>query len=57
MHVSTMIVKELELIENLRDMNLGMQLEENSIRCIVLTLTSDILGMIRDEQKKDVELQ
>jgi len=49
-------VKELELIEKLRDMNLGKQLGEDSIRYNVLTLTSDILGMIRDEQKNDAEL-
>jgi len=48
MHVSAMMVKELELIEKLRDMNLGIQLEEGSIRCSVMTLTSDILGVIRD---------
>jgi len=27
MHISAMMVKKLELIEKLRDMNLGMQLE------------------------------
>jgi len=35
MHVSAMTVKELKLIEKLRDMNLGIQLEEGSIRCSV----------------------
>jgi len=32
MHISTMMVKKLELIEKVRDMNLGIQLEEDSIR-------------------------
>jgi len=56
-HILTMMVKELELIEKLRDMNLGMQLSEDSIRCSVLTLTSDVLETIREQQKNDVELQ
>jgi len=46
MHISGMMVKELELIEKLRDINLGIQLGEDSIRCSVLTLTSDILETI-----------
>jgi len=49
MHMSALMVKELELIEKMRDMNMGIQLGEDSIRCSVLTLTSDILGMICDE--------
>jgi len=57
MHISAMMVKELELIEKLRDMNLGMQLGEDSIRCSVLTLTSDVLETICDQQKDDAELQ
>jgi len=48
-HISTMMVKELELIEKLRDMNLGIQLSEDSIRYSVLTLTSDVLETIRDQ--------
>jgi len=56
MHMSALMVKELKLIEKLREMNLGIQLGEDSIRCSVLTLTNDILRMIRDEQKNDVEL-
>jgi len=56
MHMSALMVKELELIEKLRDMNLGIQLGEDSIRCNALTLTNNILETIRDEQKNDVEL-
>jgi len=43
-----MMVKELELIEKFRDMNLRIQLREDSIRCSVLTLTSDLMGLIRE---------
>ena len=43
-HMSVMMVKELELIEKLKDMNLGIQVGEDSIRCSVLTLTNDVLG-------------
>ena len=46
MHMSTMMVKELELIEKLMDMNLGIQLGLDSIWCSALTLSNDILGMI-----------
>jgi len=56
MHISAMMVKELELIEKLRDMNLGIQLSEDLIRCSVLTLTSDVLEAICDQQKSDAEL-
>jgi len=38
-------------------MNLGMQLGEYSIRCSVLTLTSDLMGLMREGQKGDAELQ
>jgi len=37
-------------------MNLGIKLGEDSIRCSVLTLTNDFLGVIRDKRKNDVEL-
>jgi len=57
MHMSTMMVKELELIEKLMDMNLGIQLGLDSIWCSALTLSNDILGMIWDGQKSDAELQ
>jgi len=57
MHISAIMVKKLELIAKLRYMNLGMQLGEDSIKCSVLALTSDILETIRDQQKNDVELQ
>ena len=56
LHISAMMVKELELIEKLGDMNLGIQLSEDCIRCGVLTLTSDVLGTIREQQKNDAEL-
>jgi len=56
-HKTTMMVKELELIEKLRDMNLGIQLGEDSILGSVLTLTSDLMGLIREGQKGDAELQ
>jgi len=35
-HVSCMMIKELELIEKLRDMNLGMQFGQDSIQCNLL---------------------
>jgi len=35
-HVSVMMIKELELIEKLRDMNLGLHTGTDHIRCNIL---------------------
>lgn len=46
-----------ELIEQLRDMNLGMDLCKNHINCSQLTITIDFLKMIKDEQLLDNDLK
>jgi len=56
-HMSTMMMKELELIENLRDMNLGLNMGEGSIRCSMLRITNEFLYEVRVEQGNDQELQ
>jgi len=56
-HVSCMMIKELELIEKLRDMNLGMQFGSVSIQCSLLRVTNEFLNEIHVAQGHDLELQ
>jgi len=56
-HMSSMMIKELELIEKLRDMNLGMQFGQDSIQCSLLRVTNEFLNEIRVAQGHDLELQ
>jgi len=56
-HVSTMMIRELELIEQLRDMNLGLDIGAGQIRCSMLRITNEFLDEVRVEQGKDKELQ
>ena len=55
-HVSCMMIKELELIEKLRDMNLGMQFGQDSIQCSLLRVTNEFLNEIRVAQEHNLEL-
>ncbi|KOM49485.1 hypothetical protein LR48_Vigan08g031200 [Vigna angularis] len=55
--ITTLMVKELELLEKLRDMNLGLQLTPNHIWCGHLAITSDFLEQVKVEQSMDQELQ
>jgi len=50
MHMSCMMIKELELIEKLRDMNLGMQFGQDFIQCSLLKVTNEFLNEIRVAQ-------
>ncbi|XP_027941047.1 uncharacterized protein LOC114194835 [Vigna unguiculata] len=56
-HISSMMVKELELIEKLRDMNLELHIGFDHIRYGMLKVTNKFLDEIRVEQGKDQELQ
>ena len=55
-YVSTMMIKELKLIEQLRDMNLGLHTRVDHIRCSMLRITNEFLDEVRVEQGKDSEL-
>jgi len=55
-HVSAMMIKELKLIEKLRDMNLGLDMEAGHIRCSMLRITNEFLDEVWVEQGKDQEL-
>ena len=56
-HVAHMMIKELELLEGFRDMKLQVELEPEFIRCSTLTISSDFLGLIKEEQVGDASLQ
>jgi len=45
-HMSAMMMKELELIEKLRDMNLGLNMGAVHIRCNMLKITNEFLDEI-----------
>ena len=48
-HVSAMMIKEFELIEKLRDMNLGLDMEAGHIRCSMLRITNEFLDEVQVE--------
>jgi len=56
-HMSAMMMKELKLIEKLRDMNLNLYTGVDHIRCSMLQITNEFLNEVREEQGKDQELQ
>jgi len=52
-----MMMKELELIEKLRDMNLGLHIGAGHIWCSMLRITNEFLDEIQVEQGNDQQLQ
>ena len=56
LHMSMLMVMELELIEKFRDMSLVCQDTPKSVKLGMLKLTSNILDEIREGQKADVLL-
>ena len=48
-HMSAMMMKELELIEKLRDMNLNLYTGADHIRCNMLQITNEFLDEVREE--------
>jgi len=56
LHMSALMVKELELIEQFRDLSLVCELTPDSVRLGMLKLTSSILEEIKVGQKEDLEL-
>lgn len=56
-HVSTMMVKELELLEQFRDLNLYTIRKKDRISLGMISITSDFLEVIRKKQEEDEFLQ
>ncbi|MCI37720.1 polynucleotidyl transferase ribonuclease H fold, partial [Trifolium medium] len=54
--MSTLMVKELELIEAFRDLNLVCEVTPRSVRLGMLKLTNPFLEEIKECQKKDQKL-
>jgi len=52
-YVSTMMIKQLELIEKLWDMNLGFHTGTDYIRYSMLRITNEFLDEVWVEQGKD----
>ncbi|XP_052736041.1 uncharacterized protein LOC108336753 [Vigna angularis] len=55
-HVSVMMVRELNLVESFRDLRLQFELEPNSIKCCTLRIASDVFDRIRMKQREDEDL-
>jgi len=51
--VSAMMIEEQKLIEQFRNLNLGIQFHVNHISCSKLTITNDFLGMIKEKQLRE----
>ena len=56
LHMSALMVEELELIKQFRDFSLVSELTPKGVRLGMLKLTSNILEEIKNGQKKDLEL-
>jgi len=55
-HMSVMMMKELEIIEKLRDTNLNLYTGVDHIRCSMLQITNEFLNEVSEEQGKNQEL-
>jgi len=56
LHMSALMVKELELIEQFQDLSLVCELAPGSVKLGMLKLTSNILEEIKSGQKEDLKL-
>ncbi|MCH82353.1 retrotransposon protein, partial [Trifolium medium] len=56
LHMSTLMAKELELIEEFRDLSLVCETTTRSVKVGTLRLTNPFLEEIKEKQKKDVKL-
>ena len=55
-HTAHLMVKEVELLEQFRDMKLQVELGSEFIRCSTLTISSDFLDSVRERQLLDANL-
>ncbi|MCI40081.1 polynucleotidyl transferase ribonuclease H fold, partial [Trifolium medium] len=56
LHMSSLMTKELELIENFRDLSLVCQRTTRSVKVGMLKLTNDFLEEVVEKQKTDARL-
>jgi len=55
LHMSAMMVKEFELLEQFRDLSLVCELSPQSVQLGMLKINSDFLNSIREAQQVDVK--
>ena len=55
LHMSAMMVKELELLEQFRDLSLVCELSPQSVKLGMLKIDSEFLNSIKEAQKVDVK--
>ena len=53
LHVSALMVREIDLLEQFRDLSLACEVTPNSVRLRTLRITTELLGDIREGQKSD----
>ena len=52
-HLASMMIKELELVESFRDMNLAVEVKPKSLYLGTLKITNDFLHQVREAQEQD----
>jgi len=57
LHISALMVREMDLLEQFRYLSLACEVTHNSVRLGVLRITSELLGDIREGQKIDLFLR
>ena len=55
-HMSALMVKEMELIEQFRDLSMVCELTPESVRLGMLKINNDFLDVIKENQRLDVKL-
>jgi len=53
LHISTLMIQEMELLEKFRDMNLAISLSHNKIQLKAIQVTSDLKREIKEVQAND----
>ena len=53
LHIFALMVSEMDLLEQFRDLSLACEVTPNSVRLGTLRITSELLGDIREGQKTD----
>jgi len=56
MHTAHLMIKEVELLEQFRDMKLQVELGSEYIRCSTLTISSDFLNSVKERHLLDAGL-
>ena len=55
--MSSLMIKEHELIEDFRNLNLEVSISSNFISCIALVITNEFLKRVKEKQLEDLKLK